>query len=115
MNPQRLIEKFLHWMLPNASKGHILEDLAEQPPLKASYWYNRQALFTNLQFSTKTKRRLIIFLLGIIVFISMTSKAMVISGEIMMFVNVLSFLIVVPPALMPTFASSLKQSRNNAF
>jgi hypothetical protein len=89
--------------------------LAEQPPLKASYWYTRQALFTNLQFSTKIKRRLIIFLLGIIVFISMTSMAMVMSGEIMMFVNVLSFLIVVPPALILTFASSLKQSRNNAF
>ncbi len=122
MNPQRLIEKFLHWTLPNELKGSVLSDLAgeccclaEQTSLKAYYWYTRQALLTSLQFLTKTKRGLIIFLLGIIVFVSMTSMTMLMSGEIMMFVNVPSFLIVIPPALILTFAGSSKQSRNNAF
>jgi flagellar motor component MotA len=122
MNPPRLIEKFLHWTLPNELKVPILGDLAEeyvclaaQTLLKANYWYTRQALCTSLQFLTKTKRGLIMFLLGIIIFVGMTLMAMVMSGEIMMFVNVPSFLIVVPPALILTFASSSKQSRSNAF
>jgi hypothetical protein len=122
MNPPRLIEKLLHWTLPNELKGPILGDLAEeyfclaqQTPLKANYWYTRQALCTSLQFLTKTKRGLIIFLLGIILFVGMTLMAMVMSGEIMTFVNVPSFLIVAPPALILTCASSSKQSRSNAF
>jgi hypothetical protein len=95
MNPPRLIEKFLHWTLPNELKVPILGDLAEeyvclaaQTLLKANYWYTRQALCTSLQFLTKTKRGLIMFLLGIIIFVGMTLMAMVMSGEIMMFVNV---------------------------
>jgi hypothetical protein len=122
MNPPRLIEKLLHWTLPNELKGPILGDLAEeyvclaqQTPLKANYWYTRQALCTSLQFLTKTKRGLIMFLLGIMVFVGMTLMAMVMSGEIMMFVNVPSFLILVPPALILTCASSSKQSRSHAF
>lgn len=54
------------------------------------------------------------FLLGIVVFLGTTLMAMVMSGEIMMFVNVPSLLIVLPPALIITFASSDKQSRSNA-
>jgi hypothetical protein len=122
MNPPRLIEKFLHWTLPNELKIPILGDLAEeyvclseQTPLKANYWYTRQALCTSLQFLTKTKRGLIMFLLGIIIFVGMTLMAMLQSGEIMMFVNVPSCLIVVAPALILTFASSSKQSRSHAF
>jgi len=122
MNPPRLLEKFLHWTLPKDLKDPVLGDLAEEylslakhTPLKANYWYARQALRTGLQFLFKTKRGLIMFLLGIIVFVGMTLMAMVMSGEIMMFVNVPSFLIVVPPALILTFASSEKQSRSNAF
>ena len=122
MNPPRLIEKLLHWTLPNELKSPILGDLAEeyvclaqQTPLKANYWYTRQALCTSLQFLTKTKRGLIMFLLGIMVFVGMTLMAMVMSGEIMMFVNVPSFLILVPPALILTCASSSKQSRSHAF
>jgi len=122
MNPPRLIEKFLHWTLPNELKVPILGDLAEeyvclaeQTPLKANYWYTRQALCTSLQFLTKTKRGLIMFLLGIIIFVGMTLMAMLQSGEIMMFVNVPSCLIVVAPALILTCASSSKQSRSHAF
>jgi flagellar motor component MotA len=55
------------------------------------------------------------FLLGMIVFVGMIAMAMIISGEIMMFVNLPSLLIVIPPALMLTLASSSKQSRSHAF
>jgi len=122
MNPPRIIEKFLNWTLPNELKDPILGDLAEEyvslakrTPLKANYWYTRQALRSGLQFLTKTKRGLIMFLLGMIVFVCATAMAMMLSGEIMMFVNVPSFLIVFPPALMLTLASTSKQSRSHGF
>jgi flagellar motor component MotA len=115
------MEKFLHWTLPTDLKDPILGDLAEeysylveQAPLKANYWYTRQAMSTGLQFLTKTKRGLIMFLLGMIVFVSMIAMAMILSGEIMMFVDIPSFLIVVPPAFMLTLASSSKLSRSHA-
>jgi flagellar motor component MotA len=54
------------------------------------------------------------FLLGTIVFIGMIAMAMMISGEIMMFVNLPSLLIVVPPALILTLGSTSKQSRSHA-
>jgi hypothetical protein len=121
VNPPRLMEKFLRWTLPTELKDPILGDLAEeysclaeQAPLKANYWYARQAMSTGLQFLTKTKRGLIMFLLGMIVFVSMIAMAMILSGEIMMFVDIPSFLIVVPPAFMLTLASSSKQSRSHA-
>ena len=121
MNPPRLIEKFLYWTLPNELKDPVLGDLAEEylvlkteKPYLANYWYARQALSTGLQFLTKTKRGLIMFLLGMIVFVLMIAMAMILSGEIMMFVDIPSFLIVVPPAFMLTLASSSRQSRNHA-
>ncbi|WP_339719386.1 hypothetical protein [uncultured Paraglaciecola sp.] len=54
------------------------------------------------------------FLLGMIVFVFTTAMAMMMSGEIMMFVNVPSLIIVFPPALFLTFASTSKQSRSHA-
>jgi chemotaxis protein MotA len=121
MNPPRLIEKFLHWTLPNELKDPVLGDLAEEysvlkieKPYQANYWYTRQALSTGLQFLTKTKRGLIMFLLGMIVFALMITMSMILSGEIMMFVDIPSFLIVVPPAFMLTLASSSKLSRSHA-
>lgn len=121
MNPPRIIEKFLNWTLPKELKEPILGDLAEEylslakrTPLKANYWYTRQALNTGLQFIIKTKRGLIMFLLGMIVFVAVTAMAMVMGGEIAMFINVPSLIIVFPPALMLTLASTSKQSRNHA-
>lgn len=120
--PPKFMEKFLHWSLPAELKEPVLGDLTEEymqlsisQPFKANYWYTRQAIQTGLQFLTQTKRGLIMFLIGIIVLVSMTLMAMIMSGELMMFVNVPSFLIVIPPALIITFASSEKKSRSNAF
>lgn len=122
MNPPKLIESFLHWALPNELKDPVLGDLEEEylgiakhARLKANYWYTRQALRTGVQFLIKTKRGLIMFLFGIIVFVCMTLMAMMMSGEISMFVDIPSFLIVVPPALILTFACSSKQSLSHAF
>lgn len=54
------------------------------------------------------------FLLGMIVFVAATAMAMVMGGEIAMFINLPSLIIVIPPALMLTLASTSKQSRIHA-
>ncbi|GLR70428.1 hypothetical protein [Agaribacter marinus] len=122
VGPPKLIEKFLHWSLPPELKDPVLGDLAEEylqlvaiQPLKANYWYTRQAMCTSLQFLTKTKRGLIMFLLGILVFIGISLLAMILGGEISMYSNVPSFLMVIPPALIITIAATSKESRKNAF
>jgi chemotaxis protein MotA len=120
-NPPRLIEKFLRWSLPKELKEPILGDLAEEyldmlvhTPNKANYWYSRQALHTGLQFLTKTKRGLIMFLFAATVFAAFIFIAMIMSGEVSMFLNVPSLLIVIPPAVFFTLASSSSQSVKHA-
>jgi flagellar motor component MotA len=54
------------------------------------------------------------FLLGMIIFVGMIVMAMMMSGEMMMFVNLPSLIVVIPPALMFTLTSSSKQSRSHA-
>lgn len=121
-HPPKLIETFLHWSLPAELKEPVLGDLAEEyselilrQPLKANYWYTRQALHTGLQFLTKTKRGLIMFLFGILGFLAVVMMGMIQSGDLSMFVNVPSLLIVFPSALLITIAATSKQSRRNAY
>lgn len=122
-NPPRLIEKFLRWSLPKELKEPILGDLAEEyldmlnhKPNKANYWYTRQALSTGLQFLSKTKRGLIMFLFGTTIFMAAVVMAMMMSGNsIWMFINVPSLIIVIPPAVFLTLASSSMKSIKHAF
>jgi chemotaxis protein MotA len=120
--PPALSEKLLSWCLPEELKDPILGDLAEEyltkqshTSLQANYWYNRQALRTSLQFITKTRRGFIMFILSILVFSAAIIMAMVMSGHYTMFINVPSLLIVIPPALLITFACSSKQTVKQAF
>lgn len=119
--PPKFIEKFLHWSLPAELKEPVLGDLAEEyfqraasQPLKANYWYTRQAIRTGLRFLTQTKRGLIMFLLGSLGFVIVVVMSMHFGGDIPMFINVPSLIIVLPPALLFTLACTSKQSRKNA-
>jgi chemotaxis protein MotA len=121
-HPPKFIEEFLHWRLPKELKEPVLGDLAEEyaqlftsQPFRANYWYSRQALSTGLQFLTKTKRGLIMFLFGILVFVGMVILAMVMGGDFYVFINVPSLLIILPPSLLFTLGCTSKQSRSNAF
>jgi flagellar motor component MotA len=55
------------------------------------------------------------FLLGIFGFVIVVTLGMMLSGDISMFNNVPSLLMVILPALLITLSSSSKQSRKNAF
>ena len=121
MNPPKLIEKFLHWALPNELKEPVLGDLAEEylglaetAPLKANYWYTLQALRTGLQFLIKTKRGLIMFILSLVVFVGLVCMIMIQARDVLMFANLPSLLIVFPPAFFIMLSSTSKQSRSNA-
>jgi chemotaxis protein MotA len=100
------------------SVRNLAEEFTQQTtsqPFTADYWYTRQALHTGLLFLTKTKRGLIMFLLGILGFVVIVVMAMVQAGDLAMFVNVPSLLIIFPPALLITLASTSKQARKHAF
>lgn len=120
--PPRLIEKFLHWSLPEELKEPVLGDLAEEysellaiQPMRANYWYTRQALRTSLQFLTQTRRGVIMFLLSVVVFIGFVVMTMIQGGDLSMFANFPSLLVVIPPAIFVTLAATSKQARSNAW
>jgi chemotaxis protein MotA len=72
-------------------------------------------LRTGLQFIAKTKKGLMMFILSILVFVGVVVMAMIMSGDVDSFINVPSFLIVVPPSVLITLACTSKQSQKNAF
>lgn len=122
MRPPRLSEQLLNWALPEELKDPILGDLEEEfgyrqniNSSRAISWYRRQALKSTWQFIQKTKRGLIMLLLSLLIFIGFTLMAMMMAGDLTMFFDIPSFLIVVPVALALTIAASSWQHFKNAF
>lgn len=122
MNPPILIEKFLGWTLPKELKEPILGDLSEEfltlkieNPYWANYWYTRQAICTGLQFLTKTKRELIMFVFSMFFFFASILIAMIWGGELFMFINIPSFAIFLPPTILFTIAVTSKNTFFQAF
>ncbi|NVK24973.1 MAG: hypothetical protein HWE10_08600 [Gammaproteobacteria bacterium] len=104
--PPKTVTKFLHWALPEALREPVLGDLYEEfqqqsvtNPKRAKRWYRKQAIRSALQFLWKTKRGLFMFLISILVFIGFTLMGMMMGGDIPMFIDVPSILLVAPPAI----------------
>jgi hypothetical protein len=119
--PPILPTRFLSWCLPNEIKEPVLGDLAEEfnilsagqsGQINANYWYYRQCLHSGLQFLWFNRRGLVMFIFSFITFVALTLWAMWLGGEISMFWDLPSFLLVIPPAIFfavgATSASELK-------
>lgn len=120
--PPKLAEQLLQWSLPEQLKEPVLGDLEEEfiqqlsnNPAQAHSWYRRQAVKSAWQFIRQTKRGLMMFLLSMLIFIGFTLMGMVMSGGITMFIDVPSFLILIPAALAFTIAASSWQKFQAAF
>lgn len=107
--PPKLPTRFLSWCLPNSLKETVLGDLAEEfnalrtkqsSQTQANYWYCRQCLRSGLQFLWSYRRGLLMFIFSFIAFIALTLWGMWLGGEISMFWNFPSFLLVIPPAIL---------------
>lgn len=117
-SPPWLAQKCLHWSLPEGLKEAVLGDLEEEFHEKlanrghtnAKIWYLRQALLTTLTYLKRTQRGMLMFVISLLVFLGMTVMAFVLSGELSMFINIPSLLLVVPPALFFAFAATSKQA-----
>jgi hypothetical protein len=107
--PPTLPTRFLSWCLPNVLKVPVLGDLAEEFNQKSSehkgqaqanHWYYRQCLRSGLQFLWFHRRGLLMFIFSFIAFVLLTLWAMWLGGEISMFWNFPSLLLVIPPAVL---------------
>ena len=123
LRPPRAISGFLAWSLPTAIKEPVLGDLEEAfgdkyhqyGLLTANLWYLRQALFSGFSFMLQTQRSVVMFILAIIFFLLMTLFAMYISSGVSLFIDIPSFLIVFPPALILTCAATSYNEVKRAF
>lgn len=109
-SPPKLATLFLSWSVPSNIKEPVLGDLEEayltrltnQGKQAANYWYWRQAIMSGLSFMLQTQRSVFMFITAMMFFIGITLFAMSVSSSIDTFIDVPSFLVVIPPALVFT-------------
>ncbi len=113
----------LEFILPEHLIEPVLGDLEEefnhratsQTLLKRQLWYWRQALTTTFHFINHTQKALIMFLISVVFFGSLTFLAMYLGGGVGAFMDLPSFIITLPPALLFTLAVTSKASFGQAF
>lgn len=123
VHPPRFASKFLAWALPTAIKEPVLGDLEEafsdkchqHGMLNANLWYLRQALFSGFSFILQTQRSVIMFILAMVFFLLITLFAMSMASSIDVFIDVPSFLLIVPPALVLTCGATSYRQMKQAF
>lgn len=123
LHPPRAISGFLSWALPASIREPVLGDLEEafgdkyqkHGMLSANLWYLRQALCSGFSFMLQTQRSVVMFILAMIFFLLMTLFAMHISSGVSLFIDIPTFLIVFPPALILTCAATSYGEVKRAF
>ncbi|MCC2604414.1 hypothetical protein [Planctobacterium marinum] len=120
--PPQITERFLTWCLPTELKEPVVGDLAEeysqklqsQDYLTALAWYQRQAVRTAVRYLWQNKRGLLMFILGLLTFLATLLMAIMFSGEVGIFINVPSILVVYPPAIFLTIGICSAQTCKTA-
>lgn len=120
--PPQITERFLTWCLPAELKEPVVGDLAEeysqklqsQDYLTALAWYQRQAVRTAVRYLWQNKRGLLMFILGLLTFLATLLMAIMFSGEVDIFIDVPSILVVYPPAILLTFGICSAQTCKTA-
>ena len=118
----KLSNRFLKWALPDDLIDPVLGDLEEEFFEKilinqnyATNWYRKQAIQTGLQFVCETKKGLLMFIISVFLFVALTLLAMWLGGGVDMFINIPSFLVVLPPTIAFTIAATSWQDVMRAF
>ena len=100
--------RILAWALPAELKAPVLGDLSEEYGQRVSTgsrwravaWYCRQALGSAMIFLWSFKRGVLMFLFSVMAFFGLTLMAMTGAGELTMYIDVPSAMLVVLPALL---------------
>lgn len=116
--PPWIAQRCLIWALPKKLQEIVLGDLEEEFQQKyleegnstAQFWYIRQAFLTSLTYMQQTQRGMLMFAISMILFVGMVGMAFLLSGELSMFFNIPSLLVVLPPAVFFAFAATSKQA-----
>ena len=118
-----MASQFLSWTLPENLIEPILGDLSEEYSqrisnnqlLSANYWYWRQAMKSGMQFMLKTQRGFMMFIFSVLLFLGFTYAAMLLAGGAIMYVDLASILLIFPPAIAFTYASTSVHEVKRAF
>lgn len=121
--PPKWASCFLKWSLPKAMVEPLLGDLFEEFELMTSQiglanaknWYCKQAIKTGLRFIFRTQGGVIMFLISVLIFAILTLSAMALGGEVSMFIDLISMVIVIVPALSFSVAATSFSTFKNAW
>jgi len=122
--PPKIPSQFLSWALPESLIEPVLGDLSEEylqrtsnnQLISANYWYWRQAVKSGLQFMFKTQRGFVMFIFSTLLFLGFTLMAMVLaSNSPSLYMDIQSVLMIFPPAIAFTYASTSIKDVNRAF
>ncbi len=121
--PPKIASQFLSWALPEALIEPVLGDLSEEylqrisnnQLIGANYWYWRQAVKSGIQFMFKTQRGFVMFIFSVLLFLGFTLMAMVLASSPSLYMDMQSILIVFPPAIAFTYASTTTKDVKRAF
>lgn len=106
--PPPLAIRILNLSIPVAAREHLIGDLVEeyiterliqQGRFRANLWFWKQTLLSSYEFLNKQQGGIMAFIISMLVFVAVGLMAMVMSGELSMFVNLPSLIVVVPPAI----------------
>lgn len=121
--PPKIASQFLSWTLPEELIEPVLGDLSEEylqrisnkQLISANYWYWRQAVKSGTQFMFKTQRGFVMFIFSTLLFLGLTLMAMVLASSPSLYMDMQSILIVFPPAIAFTYASTSTKDVKGAF
>lgn len=103
-----LARKLLNLFIPADLRDVIIGDLEEEFHLRllprygrwlAGGWYWRQTLQTLYIYLNKQRSSVMGFIISVLFFVGLTLMAILLGGEIAMYVNLPSLLITIPPAI----------------
>lgn len=106
--PPKAATQLLELAIPLDTREFLIGDLTEEylttrlPEMgttRARIWFWKQTLLASYEFMNKQKGGIMAFLLSTLFFFAIMWLLMALSGEISMFLNLPSFVAVVPPAL----------------
>lgn len=108
ITPPALALRILNLSVPVAAREHLIGDLIEeyvtdrlpeQGRARADLWFWKQTILSCYEFLNKQQGGIMAFIISMLIFIAVGIMAMVLSGEVGMFVNLPSLIVVVPPAI----------------
>ena len=106
--PPNLALRILGLCVPVKIRAHLIGDLTEEyvlerlpdtGPVRANLWFWKQTFLCSYEFLNKQQGGIMAFVISLLLFIGVSLMAMVMSGEISMFVNLPSLIVILPPAI----------------